>query len=138
MNLLFPNKLIPSIFLIYLLWLSINDQKELSLFLSFFLGLLNDAFKGQILGFTSIRFLITIYFSTFFMVKSIKGESLLVFFFSFLYFILINFDKNSGVLWDLKTFFKQGFLFSFYSFGFFLIFQIFVQMLRKKWKESIF
>jgi len=134
----FHFKITPSFFLVYLLLLTFDGEVELSIFLSFILGLINDIFTKDILGSSSIRFLIIIYFSSFFVVKSIKSKSGFIFIFSFLYFILLCLRKSGEIVWSSWTLFRYAILFSLYNFltGFFV--EVFIEEVRKKWKERIF
>ena len=131
-------RLIPSFFLIYLLLLVFDGNTEIALFLSFILGLINDIFSKEILGITSIRYLLIVYFSSFFVVKSIKGKSSLIFIFSFLYFVLVSFGKLGESFWDGKALLKYAILFSLYNFIVGIIIEIILREIRKKWTERIF
>ena len=130
-------KIIPSFFLIYLLLLSFEGYTELSLFLSFLLGVFNDFFSKEVLGTSSLRYLLIVYFSSFFVVKSIKEKSIFIFIFSFLYFVLSNLKKGE-LIWSGKILLKYSFLFSFYNFLIAIIIEIFVREIKRKWEESYF
>ncbi|MCM8767407.1 MAG: hypothetical protein NC816_05085 [Candidatus Omnitrophica bacterium] len=134
----FHFKIIPSFYLTYLLILSFDGNVEISLFLSFVLGLIHDIFTKEILGFTSIRYLVIVYFSSFFMVKSIKSRCGLIFLFSFLYFVMLSFLKINESFWDGKTILKYSILFSFYNFLIGIAIEIIVREIKKKWREKIF
>jgi rod shape-determining protein MreD len=130
-------KIIPSFFLIYLLLLSFEGYTELSLFLSFLLGVFNDFFSKEVLGTSSLRYLLIVYFSSFFVVKSIKEKSIFIFIFSFLYFVLSNLKKGE-LIWSGKILLKYSFLFSFYNFLIAIIIEIFAREIKRKWEESYF
>ncbi|MFN4226574.1 MAG: hypothetical protein ACK4F0_00320 [Candidatus Ratteibacteria bacterium] len=134
----FNFKIIPSFYLIYLLSLSFDGNIELALFLSFILGLIHDIFTNMILGSTSIKFLLIVYFSSFFVVKSIKSKCGLIFIFSFLYFVMFSFTRINESLWDGRTILKYSILFSFYNFLIAIVVEIVFREMKKKWKEKIF
>ena len=131
-------KIIPSFFLIYLLFLSFEGKTELSIFLSFLLGILNDFFSKGILGTTSIRYLLIIYLSSFFVVKSIKEKGIFTFIFSFLYFVLSNVGKKGELIWNSKSLLKYAILFSLYNFLIAIIIEIFMREIKRKWEERYF
>jgi len=131
-------KIIPSFFLIYLLLLSFEGYTELSLFLSFFLGILNDFFSKGVLGISSIRYLLIVYFSSFFVVKSIKEKSIFIFIFSFLYFVFSNLEKKVEFIWSGKILLKYAILFSFYNFLITIIIATFAKEIKKRWEEKYF
>jgi rod shape-determining protein MreD len=133
----FNFKIIPSFFLIYLLLLSFEGYTEFSLFLSFLLGVFNDFFSKEVLGTSSLRYLLIVYFSSFFVVKSIKEKSIFIFIFSFLYFVLSNLKKGE-LIWSGKILLKYSFLFSFYNFLIAIIIEIFVREIKRKWEENYF
>lgn len=134
----FHFKIIPSFYLIYLLILSFEGNVEISLFLSFILGLINDIFTKEIAGITSIRYLLIIYFSSFFVVKSIRSKCILIFIFSFLYFVMLSFRKINESFWDGKTILKYSIIFSFYNLLVATIIEIVLREIKKKWIEKIF
>ncbi|MCM8818125.1 MAG: hypothetical protein NC915_01405, partial [Candidatus Omnitrophica bacterium] len=134
----FKFKIVPSVFLAYLLLLSFRGEIEIALFLSFILGLLNDIFIKDIPGSSSIRFLLIVYFSSFFVVKSIKSKCFLIFIFSFLYFVLTAFKKTGEIMWQGGVFLKYAILFSLYNFLFSWIVELFIEEIRKIWKERTF
>jgi rod shape-determining protein MreD len=131
-------KIVPSFFLIYLLLLSFEGSQEVSIFLSFFLGIINDFFSKGILGTSSIRYLLIVYFSSFFVVKSIKEKSIFIFIFSFLYFVLSNLEKRGELIWSGKILLKYTILFSIYNFLIAVIIEIFMREIKRKWKEKYF
>lgn len=131
-------KISPSFFLVYLLLLSFNGEIEMALFLSFVLGLLNDFFVKDILGSSSIRFLLIVYFSSFFVVKSMKSKSIFIFIFSFLYFVLIASKKTGEIMWRGCVFLKYAILFSLYNLLVWLFIEFFEKEIRKRWKERTF
>lgn len=134
----FNFKIVPSFYLIYLLLLSFNGKIEISIFLSFLLGLMNDLFTKELLGSTSIRYLLIIYFSSFFVVKSKISKNGLIFIFSFLYFILVNFKKSGELMWNSFVLLKYAFLFSFYNLLIGLLIETFIEEINKRWKEKFF
>ncbi|MCM8771692.1 MAG: hypothetical protein NC926_02150 [Candidatus Omnitrophica bacterium] len=134
----FHTKITPSFFLVYLLLLSFEGKIELALFLSFILGLINDIFARDIPGSSSIRFLLIVYFSSFFVVKSIKSKSFFIFIFSFLYFLLLVFKGKNEMLWEGFTLLKYAVLFSLFNFLIGFVIGIFTEELRKRWEERIF
>ena len=131
-------KIVPSFFLIYLLLLSFEGNEEVSIFLSFFLGIINDFFSKGILGSSSIRYLLIIYFSSFFVVKSIKEKSIFIFIFSFLYFVLSNLEKIGELIWSGKILLKYTILFSIYNFLIAVIIEIFMREIKRRWEEKYF
>ncbi|MGB9678183.1 MAG: hypothetical protein ACPLZ9_06135, partial [Candidatus Ratteibacteria bacterium] len=135
---IFNLKIVPSFYLIYLLKLSFSGERELAILLSFLLGIINDLFTNQLIGTTSIKFLPIIYFSSFFVVKSILNEGFLIFIFSFLYFILLNFKKNGLFLWNGFVLLKYGIQFSFYNFLVGIFIGVFIREINKRWQEKIF
>ncbi len=134
----FHFKIVPSFYLVYLLLLVFDGEIEMSLFLSFVLGLINDIFSKDILGSSSVKFLLVVYFSSFFVVKSIKGKGSLIFIFSFLYFVLLGFRSSGESIWKGWVLFKYAFLFSLYNFLIGVIIETFMKEIRKKWVERIF
>ena len=131
-------KIVPSFFLIYLLLLTFEGYPELSLFLSFLLGIFNDFFSKGVLGTSSIRYLLIVYFSSFFVVKSIKEKGIFIFIFSFLYFVLSNLEKKGELIWSGKILFKYTFLFSLYNFLITIFIEIFIKEIKKRWEEKYF
>ncbi|MCM8804669.1 MAG: hypothetical protein NC833_05405 [Candidatus Omnitrophica bacterium] len=134
----FNFKIVPSFYLIYLLLLSFNGEVEVSIFLSFLLGIINDLFTKELLGATSIRYLLLVYFSSFFVVKSTISKSSLIFLFSFLYFILLIFKKEGQLMWNSWVLLKYAFLFSFYNFLIGIFVEIFVKEISRRWEERFF
>jgi len=134
----FHLKVIPSFFLVYLLLLTFEGNVEIALFLSFILGVINDIFSKEILGLTSVRYLLVIYFSSFFVVKSIRGKCSLIFVFSFLYFCMLSFRKLDESFWDGKTLLKYAVLFSLYNLLVAIFIEILLREIKKKWTERIF
>lgn len=131
------SKVSPSFYLTYILLLSLDGNFEIALFLSFLTGILTDIMTKTILGSTGIKFLIIVYLSSFFVVKSIIGKSILTFIFSFFYFILLSLKgiEIQG-FWYGMTLIKYGFIFSFYN----VLSGIIIQLifLKKIWREKIF
>ncbi|MCM8784753.1 MAG: rod shape-determining protein MreD [Candidatus Omnitrophica bacterium] len=134
----FHFKITPSFYLIYLLILSFDGNVEISLFLSLILGLIQDILNNEILGITSIRYLLIVYFSSFFVVKSIRSKCSLIFIFSFLYFVMFSFGEINESFWDGKIILKYSILFSFYNLLIGILIESIIREIRKKWKEKIF
>jgi len=134
----FNFKIVPSFFLIYLLLLSFEGMPEISILLSFFLGILNDLFTKEVPGTTSIKYLLIVYFSSFFVVKSNKERNFYIFVFSFLYFVFGNFKRGSGFMWKGLPLLKYALLFSFYNLLVSIIFEFFIREIKRRWKESFF
>lgn len=129
------SKIVPSFYLVYIILLSLSGDFEISLFFAFLTGIFTDITTKGVLGSTAIRFLIIVYLSSFFRVKSITGKSILIFIFSFLYFTLLGLKGTEGG-WKGMIFLKYCFLFSFYNvLAGIVIENVFI---KKLWKEKIF
>lgn len=132
----FKAAIVPSFFLIWLLILVWDGNIEVSLFISFILGIIYDLISKGFYGMTSITFLLIVYINSFLGIRSMVGRISGIFIFSIIYFMMGLFKYPEGFLWNSWTLFRYSLLFAIYNsvIGFFIEFGM--KRLRLRWKAK--
>ncbi len=126
--------IVPSFFLIWLLILAWEGDREIALMLSFFTGILYDVISRGIPGVSSFIFLVIIYINCLFRPVSLPGRFAGAFIFSLCYFLMLLFGQQKGFLWSTYALLKYSALFAFYNAV--ILFVIEVGMRKLRWKEK--
>jgi len=126
----FSPNLVPFFLLVYLLNLVWDGEKEISLLLAFFSGLIYDTINKMIPGFSSIILLIIVYINSFFNVVSFLIRNLLIFVFSMIYFIILPLKIGEGFIWEVPVILKFSFVFAIMNVLIECIFYLFARTIK--------
>ncbi len=126
--------IVPSFFLVWLLILTWEGDKEIALVLSVFTGIVYDSISRGTTGVSSLIFLIIVYINCFLRPASLAGRLAGVFLFSICYFLMLLFEFQKSFLWSTYALLKYSALFAFYNA--LILFVIEVGMRKLRWKEK--
>lgn len=128
------SSVVPSFFLVYLLILVWEGDKEIALVLSVVMGFIYDTISRGTPGVSSMIFLVMVYLNCFLKIGSIPGRIAGVFIFSLFYFFVCLFEHQKGFLWGPSALVKYSMLFALYNA--LLLFVIELGMRKLRWKKK--
>lgn len=128
---------VPSFFLVWLLILAWEGDREIALVLAVFTGFVYDVISRGIPGVSSAIFLVIVYLNCFLNLSSAAGRFAGAFVFSLFYFLVFMFERQKGFLWGTSALFKYSLLFAFYNALILLVIELGMRKLRWKKKEYL-
>ncbi len=128
---------LPSFFLIWLLILVWEGDREIALVLAVLTGFVHDAVSMSVPGVSSVIFLVIVYVNCFLKVKSLAGRYAGTFVFSLLYFFMFMFEREKGFLWGAPALLKYSMLFAFWNALILAVIELGMRKLRWKREEYL-
>ncbi len=128
---------VPSFFLVWLLILTWEGNREIALVLAVVTGLFYDVISRGVPGVSGVIFLVVVYASCFLKTNSIPGRVAGAFGFSLFYFLAFMFERDRGFLWGTPALFKYSLLFALYNALILLAIELGMRKLRWKKKEYL-
>ncbi len=125
---------VPSFFLIWLLILVWEGDREIALLLSVLTGIVYDVISKGIPGVSSAIFLVIIYINCFLKPSSLASRLMAAFMFSLFYFFMLLFGHQKGFLWSASALLKYSVLYALYNIS--VLFFIELGMKKFRWKEK--